>query len=412
MKNFLKTIQNYFNSSKSEVKIDTSYRGHSEAMIISCYFNYEKSPYRKKAFDIFYKSIKHLNHRIIECAIGDSEFELIPNDNIQQIRTESLLWHKEALLNKIVEELPRKYKYIFWLDADIIFTNKNWQIESVNKLSYFGSNDQIIQLFEYCVHMEKDELVPSINLEEHKEQVFFKSYKNRKVWKSFASNIKNVRLNQTENETYDLHGHVGFAWGAKREVLHQVPLYDKALIGGADHIIAHAAAGQIIHPCIAKSFTDDIESVKEWSDKFYKEIGSYKLNYTNGDLYHIWHGDIEKRQYLKRIQDFTKSSKNITEKDDNGLYVNRNIEDENYMKSYFKQREVSPVMSNSPQMFGIDPLLGAVIIDKIINDSNDNSDYNIDNLSPHVELNIQTYADSREDSINESVSDSSSENFS
>jgi hypothetical protein len=40
-----------------------------------------------------------------------------------------------------------------------------------------------------------------------------------------------------------------------------MPLYDRALIGGADHIIAHAAAGQIPHSCITKSFTDNLDEV-------------------------------------------------------------------------------------------------------------------------------------------------------
>ena len=49
------------------------YRTNSEAVIITCYFNPQKSPYRTKAFKTFYESIKHLNHRIIECVIGGGD---------------------------------------------------------------------------------------------------------------------------------------------------------------------------------------------------------------------------------------------------------------------------------------------------------------------------------------------------
>jgi hypothetical protein len=59
-----------------------------------------------------------------------------------------------------------------------------------------------------------------------------------------------------------------------------------------------------------------------------------------GDLYHIWHGDINKREYLKRIKDFTPETKNIVKKDKNGLYVTHK-EDHKYIKNYFRQREVS-----------------------------------------------------------------------
>jgi hypothetical protein len=45
------------------------YHTHPEAVIVSCYFNPMRSPYRLKAFKIFYESIRYLNHRIVECVI-------------------------------------------------------------------------------------------------------------------------------------------------------------------------------------------------------------------------------------------------------------------------------------------------------------------------------------------------------
>jgi hypothetical protein len=136
-----------------------------------------------------------------------------------------------------------------------------------------------------------------------------------------------------------LHGHVGFAWGARRELLEQVPLYDKALIGGADHIIAHAAVGEVKHKCIINAFVDNIDEIIDWSKKFYN-VARGKVGYVAGDLYHIWHGDINKREYLKRIKDFTPETKSIDKKDKNGLYITHK-EDHKYIKNYFRQREVS-----------------------------------------------------------------------
>ena len=116
------------------------------------------------------------------------------------------------------------------------------------------------------------------------------------------------------------------------------------MIGGADHIIAHAAAGQIGHSCILKSFTDDIDAVNDWSKVFYHFVKG-KIGYVKGDLYHIWHGDVAKRQYLKRIQDFTPTSKGITKKDNNGMYITENDET-TYVKQYFDHREDTKNVSN------------------------------------------------------------------
>lgn len=320
--------------------LQSKYKGNDEAVIISSYFNPMHSPYRLKAFNTFYDSIKHLNHVIVECVIGDAKPELPESENIQRIHTENLLWHKESILNLIISKLPRQYKYVFWIDADVTFTNKNWLIDAVEQLQ---GDINILQPFEYCVHMDKDETKPSFNLNHVRSSVSDYTKRHKKVWRSFSANYVTTTFSSSSN--YDQHGHVGFAWGAKRELLERVPLYDKALIGGADHIIAHAAAGQIGHPCIKKSFTDDLENVLDWSRRFYA-VAKGKIGYVKGDLFHIWHGDINKRQYLKRIQDFTIKTKSIGQKDSNGLFVTKQ-KDDPYVKNYFRNREVSPTVINN-----------------------------------------------------------------
>lgn len=311
------------------------YKTHSEAVIVSCFFNPTNSPYRIKAFNKFRESIDHLNHRIIECVIGDAKPQL-SGKNIQHVYTKDLLWHKESLLNKAIAELPKKYKYVFWVDADVIFTNKNWLVDGAKVLN----KNNIVQPFEYCVHLDKNQTKPTFNLRLEKEVMANSPEKRHpKLWQSFCANYSINGYLASGDENYDIHGHVGFAWGARREVLDTMPLYDRALIGGADHIIAHAAAGHIKHKCIQKSFTDNLDEVNDWSQKFYKLING-KIGYVKGDLFHIWHGDIEKRQYLKRIQDFTSKTKKITKKDENGLYINEDTEAKEYMEKYFEHREV------------------------------------------------------------------------
>lgn len=321
-----------FDLIKNKTVFANKYHTHSEAMIVSCFFNPQNSPYRIKAFKMWYESIKHLNHSIIECVIGDAQPQLEESENIKRVYTENLLWHKEALLNKVISDLPKKYKYIFWVDADVIFTNLKWLVDGVKELQ----TNNIIQPFEYCVHLERAENKPSFSMDKLRE-TYLPNQKNNKVWRSFCASFATTQLWKDEN--YNNHGHVGFAWAARREILEAVPLYDKALIGGADHIIAHAAAGQIAHNCIVKSFTDNLDEVNQWSKDFYKVVNG-KIGFVKGDLYHIWHGDIDKRQYLKRIQDFTAKTKQIVHRDKNGLFITNKMDD-TYMKNYFRQREVS-----------------------------------------------------------------------
>ncbi len=321
-----------FDLIKNKTIFANKYHTHSDAVIVSCFYNPQNSPYRLSAFRQFYESIKHLNYRIIECVIGDSKPQLgvLDDKRIQTIYTENLLWHKEALLNKIISELPKKFKYIFWLDADVIFSNKKWLVDGVKSLQ----TNNIVQPFEYCFHMDKFQKIPEGNVEYNIEEP---NMLNKKAWKSFCSNY--VKNNLWKSLNYNTHGHVGFAWGARREVLDQCPLFDKALIGGADHIIAHAAAGQINHNCITKSFTENLDEVNAWSREFSYVVGG-KVGYVKGNLYHIWHGDIENREYLKRIQDFGPTLNKIKDKDKNGLYIT-NSGDDHYVKEYYKKREAT-----------------------------------------------------------------------
>jgi hypothetical protein len=201
-----------------------------------------------------------------------------------------------------------------------------------------------LQPFEYCVHLEQDEVKPYFDVDELKPLASSVDQRPRTLWRSFCANwATNRRLAESTN--YNVHGHVGFAWGARRQLLKLVPLYDRALIGGADHIIAHAAAGQIPSECIRKAFRDDIEEVEQWSRRFFGVV-SGQIGFVPGNLYHLWHGDIDRRQYLKRIQDFTLPAREIKEKDARGLYVNRGSS-RKYVTSYFRQREVAPAHDDS-----------------------------------------------------------------
>jgi hypothetical protein len=236
------------------------YASHPEAIILMCYFNPTRSIYRKKTFDKFYATIKHLNHQVIELAIGDNAWELqkeIPElqregaCGVRCIRTDMLLWHKEGLLNILLKELPPSCKYVFWLDTDLIFSDSNWLISSIEKLQ----SCTIVQPFEYCVHLEKDEVAPSFDVVQAKARcrTVVSPRSARRVWRSFGANYEKGNEELFNSEDYDLHGHVGFAWGARREVLESSGgFFDRGLIGGADHVMAHAAVGQIPHPCIQK----------------------------------------------------------------------------------------------------------------------------------------------------------------
>jgi hypothetical protein len=263
----------------------SKYKTHPEAAVIACFFNPQKNCYRTKAFDIFYDSIKHLNHLIVECVIGESTPQLPNNGHVLYVFDRDA-GNKEFLLNKAVEKLPPQIKYVFWLDADVIFANLDWLIDGVRQLK----SSKIIQPFEYCLRLDQDQTAPSFDLDSFLEAYPLTPQEaHGQVWRGFAANVAcKLFLDSADR---DLHGHVGFAWGARRSVLDAVSLYEHGLSGDeASHLIAHAAAGHANHPCFAKLLSPyNLGAILDWCELFFDETEGL-IGYVPGNLYHIWHG--------------------------------------------------------------------------------------------------------------------------
>lgn len=309
------------------------YEGHSEAVIVSCFFNPQNNPYRLMAFQKFFRSIKHLNFRIVECVIGpDAKSQLPKHPSITQVYADDLLWHKEALLNMAVADLPPEFKYVFITDTDVLFASPKWMVDGVAALQ----NVDVIQPFEYCVHLGKNELRPSFDLEAHRGLVSDPAKRHPEMWRSFAANFKDAP-GLAESQNFDVHGHTGFAWGFRREILELCPLFDRAVMGGQDHVLAHAVAGQVPCNCTIKAFTVGLDDVLEWSKQMADVTGG-KLGYAPGDLYHIWHGKLEHRDYLNQIRMFAGPAKGF-EKGPNGLY-RLPPQYRKQVNAYYNRREV------------------------------------------------------------------------
>ena len=145
----------------------------------------------------------YLNHRIIECLIGNAEQQLPDSPYITRVHTDSLLWHKESLINNVVKDLPPNFKYIFWIDADVIFTNQNWLVDSVRELQNFRN---IVQPFEYCVHLNRNKLTPDfcivdLNLGDGNGVEIIRTMKSKTLHTKYVVlDRKSTRLNSSHTD--------------------------------------------------------------------------------------------------------------------------------------------------------------------------------------------------------------------
>ena len=95
-----------------------------------------------------------LNLLTVELAFNGQPFELAKDDAemLVQVRSNSIMWQKERLLNIGLKHLPEDCDKVAWIDCDLIFKNDNWVKEASNLLEKYAA----VQLFSFLVSLPKE----------------------------------------------------------------------------------------------------------------------------------------------------------------------------------------------------------------------------------------------------------------
>jgi hypothetical protein len=104
-----------------------------------------------------------------------------------------------------------------------------------------------------------------------------------------------------------VHGHTGFAWAADRQLLADLGLYDAAIGGTADHLMAHAFSGDFGSPCLPAVFNRSagyLDHFRAWAEEAWDRVGG-RLACVNGAVLHVWHGETVNRRYVRRYRELT-----------------------------------------------------------------------------------------------------------
>lgn len=264
----------------------------------------------------------------VEAAFADRDFEVTEAANPYhiQVRTKNEIWNKENLVNIGIRHLPHDWKYVAWVDADVMFTNPNWAMETIHQLHHYD----VVQMFS-----------ETIDVDDRYNQI---TSNGSIPMKGMVYQFKQTGQILTE---YGKHtGHCGYAWAATREAIETLDgLIDFSIIGSGDFQMACAFMDDIrrstTFPC-SKGYMDALIEWGERAKKLRRNVG-----YVNGMLIHHWHGKKSDRGYTTRwrilVDNQFDPSKDL-KKDWQGL--NYIIDDgtERYiglrddLKSYFRSR--------------------------------------------------------------------------
>ncbi len=257
------------------------YIGTDDLCVISCFFN--PCAYRSRV-DNFMKFADSLSKservhwRSIECAFGNSNHMLPPCDYILRVRSNSILWQKERLLNRLVSSLPQKFKKVAWVDADVLFSNPYWIVDASSALE----ESPVVQLFTSLARV--DDRIGHSEVD---------------ILESFAS-LYRKNPDGALGPTYFQHGHTGLAWAGRREWIERYGLYDCCLSGTGDHLMAHAFIGDWQPECIGIGQGPAYLHFVEWCKRVYPSLRA-RLGVVAGQAISLWHGPESARDYYGAV---------------------------------------------------------------------------------------------------------------
>lgn len=257
------------------------YEPADDLFLITTYFNPAGYRSRRENYERFRAPIDAANLSLltVECVFGDTAFQLPAGADVLQVRARDTLWQKERLLNIALSTLPRRCEKVAWLDADLLFESPTWAIDAARLLEEFP----LIQLFDQCRALGPTSLAPS---------------PRGKAASSFAASY--LRNGKRVRRKYADHGHTGYAWAARREVLEGIGLYDACILGGGDHVLAHVACADFESPCVRAMIPNaQREHFQHWADRFADRVGG-NLGGVRGRVNHLWHGARADRQHPLR----------------------------------------------------------------------------------------------------------------
>jgi hypothetical protein len=302
------------------------YAASDDICVICCYFNPNNYTTKLSNYRRFFESLHSSGIFLytIELAFINQEFQLKKSPFVKQIRGATVLWQKEKLLNRLLPEIPLRFKKIIWADSDILFENTNWLCEASKQLE----KHFVIQPFKYAIRLPKNDLHYSTYGEKHKS--FCATY-----------NLEPHIMTEAGNK---YHGHTGFAWGARRDVIEKIGFYDVCLSGSGDELMAHAFVGDLESRFIKRIVGEDeyFFHFRKWGGKM-SDIVKSNIGYVEGHILHLWHGQSIDRHYFVRDRELIKMKFdpcNDLIMDDNGLWKWNSNKPElhKWAKTYFGLR--------------------------------------------------------------------------
>lgn len=191
--------------------------------------------------------------------------------------TDSLIWQKEALINRGVRLLFGHYDAVAWIDNGIYLT-PGWAARTVQALQRYD----VVQCFDSGYWLSKTGR-PEASCGQKKRL-------------GYICALNKGLDPQTARPKFS----TGMAWAARKEIIEQFPLYDRAIVGGGDTWALQGFTGLSTPEAqVCKCLTEDHRKhIREWLRA--RRPWQFSVGYVLGEYSHLWHTTVEQRQHNTR----------------------------------------------------------------------------------------------------------------
>ena len=280
---------------------------------VACYYNpcgFEK---RRNNYAKFVEKLGDKAELLVtvELAFDNQSFSFEHLPNSIQLRTKSLMWQKEALLNIGIKEVTSAgYEYVSWLDADIAFKNEDWYDRILKALDEY----QLVHVFENI-----------------------KRYDDNDKFQLMKGTIASIGRNSPAT---------GFGWACRSVLFNgDFGLYDRCIVGGGDTLIYAAAAEEMLtwltkRPPTVKHGLH----IVDWANKWYA-LTAGDIGYAENNIDTFFHGNLKQRNYLNRHEILLRSNysptNDLINRDDGILEWTDSVKTnfKSSIRDYFASRE-------------------------------------------------------------------------
>lgn len=210
--------------------------------IVTTHFNPGQHPLLKKVYDKWIPTMGELSKYL-------KAYEIIFNDNDSEINgsvkiqgtDKNLMWQKEALLNKAVQDTPDETEFFVWIDHDVVFKDPDWLSKAIEML--------------------KTEEVDAVHCIDHA-----------------------TLLDEDDNVTKEKHWTPGYAWCSTTSYMKKRNGFSHyAIAGGGDSLWIQQRMDKLYQPMI----------------EFRKTLAP-RWKALDSGVYHLYHGTIKARKYWQR----------------------------------------------------------------------------------------------------------------